>query len=214
MNRLGLFAGIAGVIVVAVVALVLALSGGDGADDTAVEATIAPETNAETVESEAVDESAAAGTMADYSAPDWTALPLTDVRTGESFTLADFAGKTVLVHGMATWCTTCHSAHENLRDNVVAQAGDDVVFVSLSVETGLADERLASYAADDGFDWTFAVVSPELLAELTREFGAAISTPPVRPHFIIGPDGTLSDMMRGQSSAESLLETLRTFGQA
>jgi hypothetical protein len=35
--------------------------------------------------------------------PDWLTLPLTNARTGETFTLADFAGKTVFVHPMATW---------------------------------------------------------------------------------------------------------------
>ncbi len=38
-----------------------------------------------------------------YSAPEWTRLPLVNARTGASFTLADFAGKTVYVHAMADW---------------------------------------------------------------------------------------------------------------
>jgi hypothetical protein len=35
--------------------------------------------------------------------PDWLTMPLTNARSGETFTLADFAGKTVFVHPMATW---------------------------------------------------------------------------------------------------------------
>ena len=35
--------------------------------------------------------------------PDWLALPLTDVRTGETFTFADFSGKTVLARAVAEW---------------------------------------------------------------------------------------------------------------
>lgn len=30
-------------------------------------------------------------------------IPLTDVRTGERFTLSDFAGKVAIVEGMAVW---------------------------------------------------------------------------------------------------------------
>ena len=37
--------------------------------------------------------------------PTWQTLPLTNARTGETFTFADFAGKTVFVEPMATWCT-------------------------------------------------------------------------------------------------------------
>src|SRR5215475_4612241 len=37
----------------------------------------------------------------------WHALPLVNARTGQAFTLADFAGKTVYVEPMATWCTNC-----------------------------------------------------------------------------------------------------------
>lgn len=35
---------------------------------------------------------------------DWRTLPLTDARTGDTFTLA---GQTVYVEPMATWCVNC-----------------------------------------------------------------------------------------------------------
>ena len=46
----------------------------------------------------------------------WQQLPLVDARTGESFTLADFAGKTVYVEPMATWCTNCRQQLRTVRD--------------------------------------------------------------------------------------------------
>jgi hypothetical protein len=35
--------------------------------------------------------------------PAWQSLPLVDARTGNTFTLAAFAGRTVFVHPMAKW---------------------------------------------------------------------------------------------------------------
>lgn len=191
MKRLGLL--IVGAVVIALIGLAIASGGSD--NETPSVAEREPES----------------AVIPGYNGPEWTRLPLTDVRTGDSFTLADFAGKTVLVHGMATWCAPCHEAQANLRDNVIPQADENYVFISLSVESGISDADLLAYAEDDDFDWTFAVLTPEALAALTREFGAGIVTPPVRPHFIIGPTGELSSMMRGEARPERLLEELRLF---
>ncbi len=39
--------------------------------------------------------------------PAWLEIPLTDVRIGETFRLADFRGKTVIFESMAVWCPCC-----------------------------------------------------------------------------------------------------------
>lgn len=46
----------------------------------------------------AAAEAAPAVTLAD-----WQGIELTDARTGDSFTLGDFTGQTVIVHPMARW---------------------------------------------------------------------------------------------------------------
>lgn len=40
---------------------------------------------------------------AQSTAAGWQDIALRDVRTGETFTFADFAGRTVYVHPMARW---------------------------------------------------------------------------------------------------------------
>jgi thiol-disulfide isomerase/thioredoxin len=145
--------------------------------------------------------------------PGWHALPLTDARSGQTFTLADFAGKTVYVEPMATWCTNCRNQMSVIRDQVRAQVDpEQVLFVGLSVETNLASETLASYTATHGFEWTFAVMTPELLQELASTFGRTVTNPPAVPHFVIGPDGTTSDLGTGHHSADQLLQRLAAAG--
>ena len=147
--------------------------------------------------------------------PSWHDLPLMDARTGQAFTLADFAGKTVYVEPMATWCTNCRNQMSVIRDQVRAQVDpEQVVLVGLSVETNLASETLASYTSTHGFDWTFAVSTPELLQELAATFGRTVTNPPAIPHFVIGPDGTTSDLATGHHSADQLLQRLASAGAA
>jgi hypothetical protein len=39
--------------------------------------------------------------------PDWFNIELTDVQTGETFSMNDYAGKIVLVETMTIWCPNC-----------------------------------------------------------------------------------------------------------
>lgn len=140
----------------------------------------------------------------------WQQVALTDVRSGESFTLADFAGKHIFVETMATWCSNCRQQLNNVAQARTQLSGDDVVFIALSVETNLAAGDLAQYQQNQGFDWTFAVATPELLQMLADDFSRAILNPPSTPHFIIYPDGTIGDLVTGIESADQLLTSLNS----
>jgi len=133
---------------------------------------------------------------------------LVDARTGDVFTLADFAGKTVFVEPMATWCTNCRG-----QLGRVAQARFDLdpeqhVFIALSLETGLSNERLANYADSLGFDWTFAVITPTLLGDLVDEFGRSIGSAPNTPHFVIRPDQTFTDLSTGSKQPDQIVQEM------
>lgn len=153
--------------------------------------------------------------MAMSDAPAWMSIALTDVRTGETFSLADFAGKTVFVEPMATWCTNCRQQLGNVAA-AKAQLGDseDVVFVSLSVETNIGNGDLANYTEETGFDWIFAVATPEMLISLADTFGQTVTNPPSTPHFIIRPDGTTTDLTTGYEGPEELLQNIEAASQS
>lgn len=140
--------------------------------------------------------------------PAWQQLPLVNAQTGESFTLADFAGKTVYVEPFATWCSNCRRQMGYVNE-ARAAFGDDVVFVALSVEPNISNEALASYAEQQGFNFIFAAMSPEMLRETVAIFGQTISNPPATPHFIIRADGSTTDLFTGISDIESVTELIR-----
>jgi len=145
--------------------------------------------------------------MAVVERPAWQLISLTDARTGAAFTLADFAGKTVFVEPFATWCSNCRQQLTNVQ-TARAAFGDDVVFVTLSVEPNIGNEALVSYADGAGFDWIFAAMPPEMLQALAADFGQTISNPPATPHFIVRPDGSATSLVTGIESAESIIEQI------
>ncbi|RMG81422.1 MAG: hypothetical protein D6712_16325 [Chloroflexi bacterium] len=148
-----------------------------------------------------------------YNGPDWTHIELTDVRTGQTFTFADFAGKTVYVHAMANWCSNCRSAQRTLRDMVIPQVNtDEVVFVSLNIEPTSGDDALHDYVLENSFDWTFAVANTTLWQALVQQFGRAVSNPPSTPHFIIAPDGTPSQLITGTQTPTEIISLINEFG--
>ncbi len=137
---------------------------------------------------------------------DWQSLPLTDARTGETFTLAELEG-TVYVEPMATWCSNCRTQLGNVQA-AQAQVEGDVTFIALSVETTLEAAALAQYANEQGFDFTFAVMTPDLLRALAGEFGQSVTNPPATPHFVRYPDGTWSELMTGFSPPDAVLSAV------
>ena len=141
--------------------------------------------------------------------PAWQTLPLTDARTGEQIVLANLAGKTVFVETMATWCTNCRQQLNNVAAARAQLGNDEVVFIAVSVETNIAATDLAQYATDNNFEWTFAVSTPEMLVELASAFGQTIANPPATPHFIIRPDGSVTDLITGIDSPEQLIQDLQ-----
>lgn len=142
--------------------------------------------------------------------PAWQTLSLTNVQSNETFTLADFAGKTIFVEPMATWCTNCRQQLTNVQEARAQLDDETAVFVALSVETTISHADLQQYTADTGFNWVFAVATPELLQELVATFGQTITNPPSTPHFIIRPDGSYTDLVTGIESAEAIVAQMKT----
>lgn len=144
-------------------------------------------------------------------APAWLNTELIDACTGTPFALADFAGKTVYLESMATWCPPCRDQLARVKEasaQIPEEERADVVFVALSSEVDLPREALAEYAASNDFPFIFAVMPEEMLRALVDDLGREISVPPAMPHLIVAPDGTVGELRLGGESAEDLLALL------
>lgn len=150
--------------------------------------------------------SAAPSATAQVEADALLALGLTDVRTGESFTLGELAAESgpVLLEPMAVWCTSCRAQqHEVVR----AHASGDFSSVSLDVDLSESPEQLASFADQEGFDWHFAMADADLYRLLQERFGVAATNPPSTPLIVVEEDGTVRPLEfgRGVRGADDLL---------
>lgn len=137
----------------------------------------------------------------------WQNVTITDT-DGAELTIADLKGKPVLVENFATWCSNCR---KQLGDTqaAAAKAGDNAVFLALSVETDLAASDVAKYASEHGFDdIRFAVMSPEMLAAMNDAYGNSALNPPSTPKITITADGTAGEMVTGFESPDTILSKL------
>ncbi len=146
--------------------------------------------------------------------PAWMTIELVDAETGETFTLADFAGKTILVEPMATWCSNCRRQITETTKLIKQLTEDEderlenLVFIGLSIETNLKPADLKAYAERNNFALTFAVMSEEMLRALVAEFGRGVANPPSSPSFIIRADGTFTELIFGIEPVEDILAKL------
>lgn len=144
--------------------------------------------------------------------PDWFQVELTDVQTGETFTMNDFAGKVVLLETMAVWCPNCilqasyvHKLHEELDHP------DDLISVSLDVDLNENDDDLKEYITEYGFDWHFAVAPLEIDRALGNLYSAQYLNPPLSPMLIIDRQGNVHTLPFRLKDTEMLLEAVEPY---
>jgi thiol-disulfide isomerase/thioredoxin len=134
------------------------------------------------------------------SAGGWRGTELTDVLTGDSFTVAGLAGPVVL-ESFAVWCPVCTSQQEVLG----AVAGDGVSVVSLNTDPNEDAEAVRSHAEEHGFDWRYAVAPSAMTQALIEEFGPGITSAPSAPVVVLCEDGSATYLdEHGVKSAETI----------
>lgn len=141
--------------------------------------------------------------------PDWYDIELTDVRTGQAFTINDFAGKVVLVEAMAEWCPTCIEQQREVKKlhTILGNAGD-VVSVSLDIDIHEDGPSLKRYAEALGNDWHYAVAPLEVARALGNLYSAEYLNPPYSPMLLIDRHGVAASLPYGVKTADYLRTTL------
>jgi thiol-disulfide isomerase/thioredoxin len=144
--------------------------------------------------------------------PEWFGMELTDVQTGETFTMNDYAGKVVLLETMAMWCPTCllqagyvQRLHEALGNP------EDLISVSLDVDVNEEAASLKSYAADYGLDWHVAVAPLLVARALGNLYSAQYLNPPLAPMLIIDRNGEVHQLEYGLKDVEALQKVVEPY---
>jgi thiol-disulfide isomerase/thioredoxin len=152
------------------------------------------------------------GATATSTTPDWFTIALIDVRTGKTFTINDFAGKVVLIESMAEWCINCVFQQGETR-NARQSLGnpEDLILISLDVDTQEDEASLKKYAENFSYDWRFAVAPLEVARALGNLYSANYLNPPLEPMLLIDRKGNVHQLPYGVKKADILQKTLEPY---
>jgi thiol-disulfide isomerase/thioredoxin len=142
----------------------------------------------------------------------WFGTTLTNVNTGEAFTINDFKGKVVLVENLAMWCSNCKKQQEQVKLLHEALGMEtDLVSIGLDIDTNENAVDLKTYTENNSFDWIYAVAPEEVTREIANLYGAQFLNPPSTPILIVDRNGQAHLMPFGIKSAEDLLKFIEPF---
>lgn len=97
----------------------------------------------------------------------------------------------------------------SLRLAIPELGTEDYEFVSISVDIVAQPEEIEVYSIQYEFDWIFTVASEEFLRNFIDQYGRAVITTPNMVHFVIQPDGTITQMYQGSPSPDQLIDEIR-----
>jgi cytochrome oxidase Cu insertion factor (SCO1/SenC/PrrC family) len=144
--------------------------------------------------------------------PDWFDIELTDVQTGKTFTMNDYSGKVVLLETIAIWCPSCiiqatqvEKLHEALGNP------DDLISVSLDVDSHEDEATLKEYASSYHFDWHFAVAPLLVERALGNLYSAEYLNPPLSPMLVIDREGNVHQLDYGIKDVETLTKIVEPY---
>ena len=143
------------------------------------------------------DDGTGGGDGSTDAAADWRTTELTDVLTDESFRVDDLAGP-VAIQSFAVWCPKCER-----QSAALSRVDESVTAVSLNTDPNEDAEKVRQHAAENGFDWRFAVAPAPMTQSLVDAFGPAVTNAPSTP-VIVACDGGVAEFFSGseQSAAE------------
>ena len=142
--------------------------------------------------------------------PAWLDTELRDVNSGQSFKLSGFQGQIVLVETMAVWCTNCKRQQQELVQ-LHAQIGDAATSVAIDIDLNEDEALLKRHAESNGFDWRYAIASPELVQALADQFGNQVLNPTSVPMFLIDKDGGVHLLDFGHKSVAYLTQQVQSY---
>ena len=141
--------------------------------------------------------------------PSWFGIAMTDVNTGKSFTIQQFAGKVIVVETMATWCPTCQGEMSQVKQLIGDVASPDLITISLDVDPNEDATLLKKYTTQNDFTgWRVAIAPEEVTRFLSVHYDQAFMNPPLQPMLFIDRQGGVYGLPTGVKSATSLRLTL------
>ena len=197
---------------IALTAFLIAACGGNPTTEAMMESTPDAMMSHETPTADAMMPKETPSTEAMMESPAWFGMALTNVHTGETFTIQDFKGKVILVETMAIWCSNClkQQTQVNALHGLVGNR-DDFVSLGLDIDPNEDVSKLKSFVEGQGFDWLYSISPAEVSREIASLYGDQFLNPPSTPMLVIDRHGVVHPLPFGIKSAEELLQFIQPF---
>ncbi len=141
--------------------------------------------------------------------PAWFDVPLTNVNTGETFTINELKGNVVLVETLAMWCSNCLKQQKEVAElHTLLGEQDGFISLGLDIDPNEQADDLKAYTAKNNFTWDYAIAPAEVTRELSNLYSAQFINPPSTPMLIVDQNGQVHPLPFGIKPAEKLLEEL------
>lgn len=134
----------------------------------------------------------------------WATAALTDVTTGETFTIAQLAGRPIFIETMAIWCSNCRAQQARFAEAFGRMSSGTAEYVVLTIDPAETAGDLARYKAERGFTGRYAVAGRDVSRALEAEFGPNALNPPSVPLVLVSASGEVSFGTGGESVDEIL----------
>jgi thiol-disulfide isomerase/thioredoxin len=157
-----------------------------------------------------VTSTAASGDMIEN--PNWYGVSFIDAASGAPFSINDFRGKVVLVETLAMWCTNCLSQQkQELVLHGLLGDRNDFINIGLDIDSNEKLSDLKAYIASNGFNWTYAIATPDVTREFGNLYGNQFLNPSSTPMLIIDRSGKVHPLPFGIKSAKELMNELTPY---
>ncbi|MFC2064186.1 TlpA family protein disulfide reductase [Chloroflexota bacterium] len=161
---------------------------------------------------EITTESSSDSSMEGMEGPTWLSALLTNVQTGEQFSISEFKGKVILVENLAMWCSNCKKQQEQvkaLHDQLGTDS--DLISIGLDIDPNEVADDLKRYTSNNGFDWIYSIAPVEVINEIGNLYGAQFLNPPSTPIIVIDRKGEVHLTPFGIKSVDDLMKFIEPF---
>ncbi len=137
----------------------------------------------------------------------WRTTELTDVRTGEVFSVNTFPDRPVFIQTFTITCPVCMQQQQEIT-RLVQEGAAPFVLICLDVDPNGDAGSLLRYAERTGYTGRYARSPPAMTRSLVSRFGMPVLSPAQAPLILVCPDGTAGLLSPGIKSAADLSRVL------
>jgi len=137
----------------------------------------------------------------------WRDVALTDVTTGETFSLSSFAGRPVILFTFTVSCPICTRQQKEISA-LERSANGSIAVIGLDIDPNEEPGVLLSHIQKNGFSGHYAISPPGMTRALVDRFGPAVVTPSSAPVVVVCPGGNTQILEAGIKSSFRLSSSL------